>query len=147
MSYNEKIKTCAWRAGTVMSMNSDTQKTLYKIGCAKHVVQGDLEGLVFGWVKVVAHVSKGYQMTIDDYLNDIDGRHLIHVFTGQAPSQFTAPYKQRLKAADEKFMASTTETVGCIWGVCNEKKHHWSRSANWYYYRKPIIGNSELTLE
>ncbi len=128
-------------------MKSDTQKILYKIGCAEHVVQDDLEGLVSAWVKVVAHVSEGYQMTTDDYLNDIEGRHLIHVFIDQAPSQFIAPYEQRLKAADEKFMVCTTETVECIWGARNEQKHHWSRSANWYYYRKPIPGNSELALE
>ena len=102
-------------------MKSDTQKILYKIGCAEHVVQDDLEGLVSAWVKVVAHVSEGYQMTTDDYLNDIEGRHLIHVFIDQAPSQFIAPYEQRLKAADEKFMVCTTETVECIWGHAMNK--------------------------
>ena len=46
-------------------------------GCPQSVVKGGILGLVKNWEQVVEEVGKGYALTLDDYLNDLDGRQIL----------------------------------------------------------------------
>ena len=49
-------------------------------GSPAHVVEEGLEGLVRGWEETVERVAAGYPLdTIEDYLNDLDGRQLLEI--------------------------------------------------------------------
>ena len=50
---------------------------LQQRGCPTHVQDAGLAGLIETWETVVTEVSHGYDLTLDDYRNDMDGRQLI----------------------------------------------------------------------
>ena len=58
-------------------MKDSIREFLKKKGCPEHVVKGGFEGLIETWETVVTEISHGYDLTLDDYLNDMDARQLI----------------------------------------------------------------------
>jgi hypothetical protein len=97
--------------------------------------------LIDQWSSIVASVSTGYQLTLDDYLNDLDLRRAIDEKTHSVryhsadiiPEELTA----RLADADARFRIATRESAENIWGAENEAENGWSRDRQWWYYRLP----------
>ncbi|MDQ6611510.1 MAG: hypothetical protein M3Y64_03675, partial [Gemmatimonadota bacterium] len=96
----------------------------------------ELEALVQRWVQTVHEIERGYTLTFDDYLNDLDVRNSIaqqldapirsesatpasvqrnHEIGSQA-----APMVHSLQAsladADARFRAATNFAGKCVWG-------------------------------
>jgi len=115
---------------------------LLKRGCADHVMQGGLEGLVSGWESTVsAVVDRTYHpYDEDEYLNDMDGRDILAGVLDAIPDAEAAPFRARINAADARFLASTVPTEECIWGVGNQRKHNWTHERQWWYFRRPASG-------
>jgi len=116
-------------------------------GCGEHVIEGGLEGLVESWEKTVREVEKGYSLTLDDYLNDLDSRQLIADAMAVANDQQRAAIEARLSRADEKMRCLTTPVKVCLWGeeVANEES--WTSEKNWWYFARPIKADPELLAE
>src|SRR5262245_57839771 len=85
-------------------------------GSPPHVVEGGLEGLLRGWEQTVTALGAGYPLdTLDDYLNDLDGRQILdEALAFIPPRQFDAPYR-RLALADSRFLALVTPVSRCLW--------------------------------
>lgn len=99
-----------------------------------------LATLIERWAEVVAEVERGYTLTFDDYLNDIDLRHLIARSLRNAPAPqivAMAPLLYKIDTVDAKFRALTESVTECIWGDANARDEHWSPDSEWYYYRQP----------
>jgi hypothetical protein len=99
-----------------------------------------LATLVDRWAEVVAEVERGYTLTFDDYLNDIDLRHLIARSLRNAPPQHIvamAPLLYKMDTIDAKFREMTEIVDECIWGEANANDERWSADTEWYYYRQP----------
>ena len=97
--------------------------------------------LVERWAQVVAEIERGYTLTFDDYLNDVDLRHLIarslrNVPPGQR-DQYAA-MRETLHDIDTRFVAHTEPTDDCVWGEANAFDEGWSRDAEWWYFRVPM---------
>lgn len=99
-----------------------------------------LSTLIERWAEVVAEVERGYTLTFDDYLNDIDLRHLIALSLRNAPADqiiAMSPLLYEMDTLDARFRTATDAAEECIWGRVNEQDEHWSAEHQWYYYRQP----------
>lgn len=83
------------------------------------------------WARTVADVERGYPLTLDDYLNDLDVRHALrHV-------DASSPEADLLVALDDRFRAATYPSGECVWGEENAAAEAWDRERHWYYWRLP----------
>jgi hypothetical protein len=92
--------------------------------------------LVHRWERIVDEVERGYDLTLDDYLNDMDLRDLVARTAPTAPASTRSAMAPRLAAADSRFR-SATEPCGPLWGpdVAEEQAHDPRRQ--WWYFRRP----------
>jgi hypothetical protein len=125
-------------------MKDPARDYLRERGCGEHVIEGGLEGLVEGWEKTVRQVEEGYSLTLDDYLNDMDGRQLIAEALVVASDQQRAAIAARLSLADEKMRSLTEQTKVCLWGEEVAEEEGWTPEQNWWYFARPIKADFEL---
>lgn len=113
-------------------------------GCAKHVVEGGLEGLTKDWEETAASVVQGYPLGLDDYLNDMDGRQLLEEVLAISGVATKAKYKRRVRRADDEIRKVLAPTRHCIWGDGAASEHGWSPEENWWYFSEPKSACPEL---
>lgn len=115
---------------------------LTRKGSAEHVVQAGLAGLIEKWESVVESVRRGYNLGLDDYLNDMDVRQLLDETLELGGSE--QAYVERVRRADE-MMRRLVKPIGrSLWGQKNAKDHGWSAEENWWYFAVPIDAGPEL---
>jgi hypothetical protein len=119
-------------------MNDPVGEFCLQKGYAQHVVEGGLDYLITSWEKTSTEIATGYSFGFDDFLNDMDGRQILSDVLQVATEEQKRSIESRLIEADKLFMASTIESVACIWDKANEEQLGYSREKNWYYYRTPI---------
>jgi hypothetical protein len=112
-------------------------------GCPQHVVARGLAGLVEGWEKTVDSVASGYQLGLDEYLNDMDGRQLIEDVLSLCEPVFTTTYIERVHRADMR-MQQLVKPAPCLWGEATAAEYGWSKEANWWYFSEPTNPGDEL---
>ena len=116
-------------------------------GCPPHVVEGGIPGLVRGWEQVVEEVGKGYALTLDDYLNDLDGRQILEEALKIAPRAEGSNIRERVLRADRK-MRSLVEPAGkCLWGSEVAETEGWTAEKNWWYFCRPRKADSDFLAE
>ena len=128
-------------------MKDPVRDYLCERGCGEQVIEGGLEGLVEGWEDTVRQVEEGYSLTLDDYLNDLDGRQLIAEALSVAGDQQLAAINDRLARADEKMRSLTEPTGICLWGEEVAEEEGWTAEENWWYFARPIKADAELLAE
>lgn len=116
---------------------------LQKRGCPKKLVNGGVQGLLDAWESFINEVEREYQLSLDDYLDDVDVRQII----SELPVPLTAGHETRLMALDNRFKAATGETRKCVWGKNAAQDEGWSEDRNWWYYRVPLNPGSDLQIE
>jgi DNA-binding transcriptional regulator YbjK len=117
-------------------------------GAPQHVVEGGLTGLLRGWEATVASVAEGYPLdTLDDYLNDLDGRQILDEALAIAPRTEAERLRARVAAADARFRALIVPTVRCLWGDRAAAEHGWSADRSWWYWSRPQRTGAELSRE
>jgi|APMI01.1.fsa_nt_gi hypothetical protein len=79
------------------------------------------------WARTVQDVARGYALTFDDFLNDLDVRHALSAF----------PSTPELDALDAQFRTHSYPAGGCVWGVENAAAENWDKDTHWYYWRLP----------
>ena len=103
---------------------------------------GEFETLLQRWLQTVQEVERGYALTFDDYLNDLDVRHSIrlrlHESGNAGNSRTFATLRNALADADQRFRAATVSVGECVWGEANAREEGWTAEGEWYYYRVPI---------
>src|SRR5512141_3479389 len=80
--------------------NDPVREYLRQSGAPYSVVVQGLRGLVENWERVVALVLEGYNLTLDDYLNDMDGRQLLANALELAPEEVRDAFLPRVRDAD-----------------------------------------------
>lgn len=117
-------------------------------GAPSRVVDGGLEGMVAEWEQVAESVERGYPLdTLDDYLNDMDGRQLIHEAIAALPAPAPASIASRLAQADERVRAFLVPADRCLWGDAIATKHGWDSAREWWYYMRPSRPGSGLSAD
>ena len=128
-------------------MKDPVRDFLCERGCGEHVIEGGLEGLVESWEKTVREVEEGYSLTLDDYLNDLDGRQLIAEALPVSRDDQRATINARLTRADEKMRSLTEPTKNCLWGDEIAQEEGWTPDENWWYFARPTKADPELLAE
>lgn len=124
------------------------RRFLERRGSPRHVVEGGLEGLLAGWEATVAAVADGYRLdTLDDYLNDLDGRQILDEALAIAPRAEGVRLQGRLDAADARFRALVIPAAHCLWGDRAATEHGWRADRNWWYWSRPRRAGAALSRE
>ena len=110
---------------------------LKRRGSPSHVVRSGLGGLVRSWERTVEDLQRGSGWEMDEWLNDLDVRTLIHEVSQALPGELALGLMRRLSMADLRFEAGTLEAAGCVWGEENAHENHWTRGVHWWLWRLP----------
>ena len=100
-----------------------------------------LRELVVQWSHIAETVDRGYSLTFDDYLNDLDLRRLIAERLRELADARDGVLPQSLVVAladaDIQFREATTTSDHNVWGLENERAEGWTVEREWWYYRLP----------
>jgi hypothetical protein len=110
---------------------------LRRSGAPYSVVAQGLRGLVENWERVVAQVLQGYNLTLDDYLNDMDGRQLLENALELAPEEFRNAFLPRVHDADMRIRLNLVPVGRCLWGGIVADDEGWTEERNWWYFERP----------
>jgi hypothetical protein len=108
-----------------------------RMGFADFVVDGGLDYLVPSWQQTVEEIERGYKGLVEEYMNDMDGRRILHEVWPLASADQASFYQARVDEADNKFFAATVPAEECILGGHNEARHGYRPEVDWWYYRVP----------
>ena len=127
-----------------MKSRDSVRYLLRRRNAPPNVVRGGLQSLLKRWEKTVAAVTAGYTLGSDDYLNDMDGRQLIH----EALQVATDAQKSRISATlariDADFLAASEPAAHCIWGPKAAAENRWTKDQNWWYFRLPRLATPDF---
>ena len=118
-------------------MKDPIRAYLRKKGCPEHIVKCGLEGLVETWDTVVTEVSHGYDLTLDDYLNDMDGRQLIEEVVPRASTPAHKALIKRLGRLDGVMRTLIEPSEKPLWDDNAVKENGWTAEKNWWYFNRP----------
>ncbi len=110
---------------------------LRRRGSAPSVVKGGLKGLVDHWESMVAAVEEGYDLTFDDYLNDMDMRDTLAGALEVASTDDHQAIDGKLEKLDQQFRDLTVECRP-IWGEKNARENGHDPTEQWWFFRRPL---------
>ena len=93
-----------------------------------------LAELVARWEQVAKRAAT-YNLTLDDWLNDLDLRDIISREDIDRASADASILRSRLDAADRLFREATSQATGSLWGHVAGAGHDAIR--HWWYFRYP----------
>lgn len=97
----------------------------------------DLAARVARWAKIVEALEQGWRFDLDDWLNDMDLRQLIHEGWPLYDQDEKGAVEEAIRRADSHFLLHTVEAGKCLWGRKTAKREKWSAKTNWWYFRMP----------
>ena len=109
---------------------------LRRRGCPPSIVKGGLEGLLDHWQSTVDAVGDGYDLTMHDYLNDMDTRDLISSVLEVAHADQKKTAERQLDQLDRRFRELTVECPP-VWGEAAAKENGHDPGDQWWYFRRP----------
>ena len=130
-----------------MSELDPVRAFLKERGCPEHVISGGLKGLMENWERVVDSVDAGYDLTLDDYLNDLDSRQLLEEALAFAPKDQRQRHLERLEQVDAWMQRLVKPAGKCLWGEDVARAEGWAPEKNWWYFSRPIDGDPDFIAE
>jgi len=112
-------------------------------GYSALVVEGGLEYLVSSWERTVREVETGYTGIVYEYINDLDGRRIIHEVWPITSAEQQIRYGRRLEEADERFVAATEAVEESFSLGVRTHPERYPPMVRWLYYRVPKHKDSE----
>ena len=95
-----------------------------------------LRGLVAAW-ETVARDAARYDLTLDDWRNDLDLRDIIAGAVEVASVDDQKETRDRLAKADALFLQSTVDTGRSLGGGLEVSGGRGHRASHWWYHRRP----------
>jgi len=108
-------------------------------GVSAGVRSKGLRGIVADW-EAIARGAENYELTLDDWLNDLDLRDIIAGAMAVAPEAIVQILRDTLERADDAFRAATVEFKQSLWEVGVDAKpgaRRHDRVSQWWYFRYP----------
>ena len=103
------------------------------------------DGLVAGWEQAARDAERErYPFGVEDWLNELDGRQILHELTIAVPNTVCGGLEARLKEADERVQAATVITGECLWGDALAARMGWHPAREWWYWRSPHAVNEDF---
>jgi len=112
---------------------------LLERGVRSDLVDGGLAGLVVRWERIADEVARGYQLTLDDYVNDMDVRDIIAGALAVARPDDRQAVEAALAGADQKLLSATIPSPSL------QNLENPPNSARWWYVRRPRRAGPALT--
>jgi hypothetical protein len=107
-------------------------------GLADEVVEEGADGLVGRWEQAAREAERErYPFGVEDWLNELDGRQLLHELHAAVPGALEGSLAARLEEADQRVHAATRVVVECLWGDALAKRMDWRPAREWWYWRSP----------
>jgi hypothetical protein len=128
-------------------MSDEVRRLLIEKGCPIPVIERGMAGLVESWEQVVQSVERGYSLTLDDYLNDLDARQLLEEALAVASPAEHINFELRIQQADDLMKGLTRRASVCLWGDELAEEEGWNSKKNWWYYACPVDADAELLAE
>jgi hypothetical protein len=100
---------------------------------------------IAAWERIVAQVERGYRLDLDNWLNDMDLRNAIAI--DRAAGRLDQAAADHLAAVDRRFRRATLDAGKCLWGAAVALREGWHADRQWWYFRRPRIGNADLERE
>jgi hypothetical protein len=121
-----------------MTSDDDVHVFLRERGLADEVVTDGAEGLVARWEQAAREAEREvYPFGIEDWLNELDGRQLLHDLGVALPDALGQGLAARLADADARVRAVTEPVSACLWGDSLAKRMGWKAAREWWYWRTP----------
>lgn len=120
---------------------------LRRSGAPYSVVGQGLRGLVENWERVVAQVMEGYDGSLDDYLNEMDGRQLLENALELSAAEVRQAFLPRVRDADMGIRLNLVRAGRCLWGGIVAEDEQWTEARNWWYYEHPRSPGPRLKSE
>lgn len=117
--------------------NDPVREYLKRSGAPYSVVAQGLRGLVENWERVVTQVVEGYNLTLDDYLNDMDGRQMLANALELAPPEVREAFLPRVRDADMRIRLNLVPAGRCLWGGIVAEDEGWTADSHWWYFEQP----------
>ncbi len=127
--------------------NDPVREYLRRTGASYSIVAQGLRGLVENWERVVEQVLEGYDLTLDDYLNDMDSRQLLANALELAPDAVRRTFSARVHDADLRIRLNLVPSGRCLWGGIVAEEEGWTEDSNWWYFEKPRTPGPALRRE
>jgi hypothetical protein len=105
-------------------------------GVSDSVRRGGLGGLVARW-SAIASTAGRYDLTLDDWLNDLDLRDILAGALTVAPERARHEVHATLERADAAFRDATVQSARSLWGSAGEGANSHDRVRQWWYFRYP----------
>jgi hypothetical protein len=123
---------------------------LIERGVRTDLVDDGLAGLVERWARIVEEVARGYQLTLDDYVNDMDIRDIIGGALAVAPPAGREAIEAALASADQKLLAATIPSPSLQ--NLEDPENSWNPENppspdRWWYARRPRRAGPTLTAD
>ncbi len=114
-------------------------------GIADELVADGAEGFVSRWEQAARDAEhERYPFGVEDWLNELDGRQLLHELARAVPEALGAALLARLEEADARIEAATELAPACLWGASLAKRAGWSPAREWWYWRRPRAVNEDF---
>lgn len=95
-----------------------------------------LHGLVSAWESVARGAAR-YDLTLDDWRNDLDLRDIIAGAVAVAPEHDRRATRDALERADALFRTSTVDAGQLLWDTSGHSPSHKAAASSWWYRRRP----------
>lgn len=121
-----------------MSAPEDVREFLRGRGLADVVVDAGIPGLIEGWEQTAREAERErYPFGIEDWLDELDGRHVLHELDSALPHALSAVDRERLAEADHRLLSATELAPHCLWGEVLARRNQWTPKRHWWYWRQP----------
>ena len=106
-------------------------------GVADHVRARGLRGMIDDWARIAASAER-YDLTLDDWINDLDLRDIIAGALRVASPSEQRRVRTTLERADDRFRAATVECARPLPGAgAGESAQPPDAPGAWWYRRAP----------
>ncbi len=107
-------------------------------GLADEILAEGAEGFVARWEQAARDAERErYPFGIEDWLNELDGRQVLHELQAAVPGALGEGLAARLDEADARVQAATVVAGECLWGDALAARMGWRPAHEWWYWRTP----------
>lgn len=115
-------------------------------GCREDLVSAGISGLTARWARIVAEVERGYDVTLADYLNDMDLRDILEGALEVADPRERARVQHEVDRTDARFHSLTVPS-DCLYGDDVAEEEGLSPVREWWYFARPARPSASLVAD
>jgi hypothetical protein len=130
-----------------MTHDDPVTEYLAERGVASRMVEEGLSGLADRWEAIADALEDGYDLTLDDWLNDMDLRDILAGALAVSPDAARTAVSAQVAEADRRFLAGTLPSAAPLWGeeIAAEEGHDPAQQP--WFFRRPKRMGPELAAE